>query len=190
MWASPVRRRGCAMKSTDLALDLAARGWAVFPIGKAKRPIVDAWDAKATNDPERVRALFAPYPTCAVGIATGRASGLFVVDIDNADAGHPIHERMDPTLVVKTPRGGFHYYYAMPESEDDDDVLRNTQKVKGCLGFDDVDTRGIGGYVMGPGSVTAGGHYEVICDVEPEPIPSWILDAMRAYKRAKAAPSQ
>ncbi len=177
------------MNSTDLALALAARGWAVFPVGQKKRSIIQAWDAVATHDPDKVRALFAPYPSCAVGILCGRPSGLFVVDIDSPDAGHPIHERMDPTLIVQTPRGGFHYYYAMPESEDDDDVLRNTQKVKGCLGFDDVDTRGIGGYVVGPGSVTSGGRYEIICDVDPAPIPSWILDAMRSYKRAKVAPA-
>jgi len=173
------------MNTIDLALSLAGQGWAVFPIGKHKRPIVDAWDAAATNDADRVRALFRPYPACAVGVACGRASGLFVIDVDNADPSHPIHDRMDPTLVVKTPRGGFHYYYQMPEGDDDDDVLRNTQKAKDCLGWDDVDTRGIGGYVVAPGSVTAAGTYEVICDVEPAPIPTWVLEAMRAYKRPK-----
>lgn len=175
------------MTSTDLALALAARGWAVFPIGKHKRPIVDAWNVKATHDADRVRALFAPYPSCAVGVACGRASGLFVIDVDSADTAHPIHERMDPTLVVQTPRGGFHYYYAMPEEVDDDDVLRNTQKAEACLGFGDVDTRGAGGYVVGPGSVTAGGRYEIVVDVEPAPIPAWVIDAMRTYKRAKTA---
>lgn len=178
------------MRSTDLALSLAARGWAVFPVGRQKRPIVDAWDAKATSDPDKVRALFAPYPTCSVGVATGRASGVFVVDVDNSDPSHPIHERLDPTLVVRTPRGGYHYYYAMPEDTSDDDVLRNTAKAKSCLGYDDVDTRGIGGYVVAPGSVTAGGSYEIVCDVEPAPIPTWIVEAMRAYKRARATPQQ
>ncbi len=176
------------MNAINLALHLASRDWAVFPIGQSKRPIVPAWDAVATNDPDKVRALFKPYPSCAVGIACGRASGVFVIDIDNPDAGHPIHERLDPTLVVQTPRGGFHYYYAMPVSLDDDDVLRNTQKAKGCLGFDDVDTRGIGGYVVGPGSVTSAGRYEIVCDVDPAPIPTWVLEAMRTYKRQKAAP--
>jgi hypothetical protein len=178
------------VSAVELALHLAERGWAVFPIGKNKRPIVDAWDAVATNDADKVRALFRPYPACAVGVACGRASGVFVIDVDNPDAGHPIHDRMDPTLMVQTPRGGFHYYYRMPENGEDDDVLRNTQKAKDCLGYGDVDTRGIGGYVVGPGSTTAAGTYEVICDVEPAPIPTWVLEAMRAYKRPKPAARQ
>jgi hypothetical protein len=178
------------MSTVDLALSLAANGWAVFPIGKQKRPIVDAWDVVASNDADKVRALFRPYPTCAVGVVCGRSSGLFVVDVDNPDPAHPIHERMDPTLTVQTPRGGFHYYYAMPEGTDDDDVLRNTQKVESCLGFGDVDTRGIGGYVVGPGSRTGAGTYDVICDVEPAPIPTWVVEAMRAYKRPKAPARQ
>lgn len=178
------------MSSLDIALSLAGQGWAVFPIGKNKRPIVDAWDAVASNDADKVATLFRPYPTCAVGIVCGRVSGLFVVDVDSADPSHPIHERMDPTLTVQTPSGGFHYYYQMPEGTEDDDVLRNTQKAKECLGHLDVDTRGIGGYVVGPGSTTAGGTYEILCDVEPAPIPTWVLEAMRAYKRPKAPARQ
>lgn len=175
------------MASIDLALSLAARGWAVFPVGKNKRPIIGEWTTRATTDEARLRDLFAGYPSCAVGIACGRASGLFVVDVDG-NGEHPIHDRLDPTLVVGTPSGGFHYYYAMPDDVVDDDVLRNTQKAEACLGYPDVDTRGIGGYVVAPGSVTAGGTYEILSDVPPAPIPTWIVDAMRAYKRAKAAP--
>ena len=175
------------MASIDLALSLAARGWAVFPVGKNKRPIIGEWTTRATTDEARLRDLFAGYPSCAVGIACGRASGLFVVDVDG-NGEHPIHDRLDPTLVVGTPSGGFHYYYAMPDDVSDDDVLRNTQKAEACLGYPDVDTRGIGGYVVAPGSVTAGGTYEILSDVPPAPIPTWIVDAMRAYKRAKAAP--
>lgn len=175
------------MASIDLALGIARRGWAVFPVGKNKRPIITEWTTRATTDEARLRDLFGGYPSCAIGIACGRASGLFVVDIDG-DGEHPIHERLDPTFVVATPSGGFHYYYAMPDDVDDDDVLRNTQKAEACLGYPDVDTRGIGGYVVGPGSVTAGGTYEILSDVPPAPIPTWIVDAMRIYKRAKVAP--
>jgi hypothetical protein len=175
------------MASIDLALSLAARGWAVFPVGKNKRPIIGEWTTRATTDEARLRDLFAGYPSCAVGIACGRASGLFVVDVDG-NGEHPIHDRLDPTLVVGTPSGGFHYYYAMPDDVVDDDVLRNTQKAEACLGYPDVDTRGIGGYVVAPGSVTAGGTYEILSDVPPAPIPTWVVEAMRAYKRAKAAP--
>jgi hypothetical protein len=178
------------MTSIDLALSLAARGWPVFPVGKNKRPIIGEWTVRATRDEAKAREMFAPYPACAAGVLCGLPSRLFVVDVDNADAGHPIHARMEPTLVVGTPRGGYHYYFTIPDDVDDveaEEVLRNTQKAEACLGYPDVDTRGCGGYVVGPGSATNGGRYEILVDVDPAPIPSWIVDAMRAYKRRKAA---
>ena len=178
------------MTSIDLALSLARRGWPVFPVGKNKRPIIGEWTVRATRDEAKVREMFSPYPACAAGVLCGLPSRLFVVDVDNADAAHPIHERLDPTLVIGTPRGGYHYYYAIPDDIDDaeaEEVLRNTQKAEACLGYPDVDTRGCGGYVVGPGSATNGGRYEILVDVDPAPIPAWVVDAMRAYKRRKAA---
>ena len=168
----------------EIALALAARGWPVFPTGANKRPIIKDWPNRASTDEATIRAMWAQYPQAPVAIVTGRRSGLFVVDVDK-EGGHPIHDRLDPTMLVGTPRGGAHYYYRMPDGLDDDDVLRNTQKADKCLGYGDVDTRGNGGYVLAPGSVVGDGRqYEILVDVEPAPIPAWVLDAMRSYKRA------
>ena len=141
----------------EIALALAARGWPVFPTGANKRPIIKDWPNRASTDEATIRAMWAQYPQAPVAIVTGRRSGLFVVDVDK-EGGHPIHDRLDPTMLVGTPRGGAHYYYRMPDGLDDDDVLRNTQKADKCLGYGDVDTRGNGGYVLAPGSVVGDGR--------------------------------
>ncbi len=59
----------------------------------------------------------------------------------------------EPTRQVRTPSGGVHLYYKPPPGA----FLRNSV---GRLG-PGVDTRAIGGYVVGPGSVTPAGRYEV-----------------------------
>lgn len=175
------------MKNVEIALALAKRGWPVFPVGANKRPIVKDWPNRASVDEGAIRGMWRGYPSALVAIVTGRRSGVFVVDVDAGDD-HPIHDKLDPTFVVGTPRGGRHYYYVMPEGLDDDDVLRNTQKADRCLGYGDVDTRGNGGYVVAPGCVVGEDkRYEILVDVPPLPIPGWVLDAMRDYKRASMA---
>lgn len=169
----------------DTALALAGRGWRVFPVGENKRPLVKNWPTEAKSESQSVRKAFESR-RCAVGVVCGRQGGIFVVDVDSHDEGHPIHERMPETLIVRTPSGGFHYYFAMPDSTDDDDVLRNTQKAEACLGYRDVDTRGEGGYVVGFGSVISSGRYDLIHDAPLAPIPAWVLEAMRRYKRPTA----
>lgn len=74
-----------------------------------------------------------------IGAPTGRASGVFVLDIDMKDdkngcAELPDWETRSP-LIVKTASGGYHVYFRA------DDQLRNTQsKISAGL-----DTRGEGG---------------------------------------------
>lgn len=81
-----------------VALDVAARGWPVFPLlpGR-KRPALHhanrcpgtgacarghaGWEQRATCDPDRIRAAWTAGPAYNVGLATGPA-GLLVVDLD------------------------------------------------------------------------------------------------------------
>lgn len=170
------------MNHLEIAIALGERGWPVFPVQANKRPMVRDWGNVAATEERAIRSLWNGHPSALVAIVTGRRSGLFVVDVDAAN--HAIYDQLDPTLTVQTPRGGSHYYYAMPSSTDDDDVLRNTQKADRCLGFADVDTRGSGGYVLAPGCTIGDAGYRVIVDVDPAPIPAWVLESMRRYKRA------
>ncbi|GGJ36457.1 bifunctional DNA primase/polymerase [Streptomyces brasiliensis] len=181
------------------ALDAASRGWHVFPlIPGAKRPAVRDWETRATTDRERITRCWthAPYN---VGIATG-PSGLVVVDLDTPKGpedtppaewvAHGVTDGADvlallcerrgqrfpaDTYTVRTWSGGTHLYFAAPEGES----LRNTagDSVRG-LGWK-VDTRAVGGLVVGAGSTFAGEPYTVARNAPVAPLPGWLAELLR-----------
>ena len=78
------------------------------------------------------------------------------------------------TLVVATATGGTHWYFRPPAGVE----LRNTQGgARRGLGWC-VDTRGHGGYVLGPGSVRPEGTYRVVRRYPIAPLPGWLLTAL------------
>ncbi len=168
----------------------AGRGWHVFPLIPAdKRPAVSQWEQRSTTEAARIARCWAAGPY-NVGIACG-PSRLVVVDLDTpktpddtppADwAREGVHDGMDvfatlceqhgqplptDTFTVRTGRGGTHLYFTAPTGTE----LRNTG---GKLGWK-VDTRAVGGYVVGPGSVVNGRTYNVVHDAPPAPLPVWL----------------
>jgi hypothetical protein len=173
------------------AYQMTQRGWFVFPLQvRGKRPIkgFTRWEERATRDPEAIYTWWseAPYN---IGIATGPSS-LLVVDCDQsrgdtpppqwADAAdgiavlqrraHDAGQVIPDTFSVRTPSGGAHLYFRAPDSIS----LGNTA---GKLGWH-VDTRGIGGYVVGPGSVTSAGPYTVVADRDLAYLPGWMTEAL------------
>jgi Bifunctional DNA primase/polymerase, N-terminal/Primase C terminal 1 (PriCT-1) len=137
----------------DHALAYAHRGWPCFPVKcvrGAKQPLTAHGFKDATTDEATLIEWFARrWPAAGIGIPTGRASGIVVLDIDPPD-GAESYNRLrtmlgDPptTRAVKTPSGGFHFHYVAPEVE-----LRNSA---GALGRG-LDVRGEGGYVVVPPS--------------------------------------
>lgn len=121
----------------DAALSYAARGWHVVPLETAINGVCTCWrgracrsagkhpmfetgeqHAAATTDPEWVREWWAQWPDANVGIATGRRSGLVVLDVDPAKGGNQSLETLlpsaVPTLSVVTGSGGLHLYYQHP----------------------------------------------------------------------------
>ncbi|GAB2915520.1 bifunctional DNA primase/polymerase [Streptomyces mayteni] len=162
------------------ALDAAARGGHVFPlIPGSKRPAITRWEARATNDPERIGRCWGHGPY-NIGLATG-PSGLVVVDLDVPKPGEDgpdgaanlaelceRHGRPFPadTLTVATPSGGTHLYFTAPPGM----ALRNTA---GRLA-PKVDTRAGGGYVVAPGSVIDGRVYAPVRDVPVAALPAWL----------------
>ena len=77
------------------------------------------------------------------------------------------------TFTVKTGKGK-HYYYQYPS---DGNKYGNCGK-KETLGF---DIRGIGGYVVAPGSIhdETGVEYKIINDCDPVPAPEWLKSLCR-----------
>lgn len=136
------------------ALGAAALGCYVFPVKVgAKSPAFPGWQQMATNDPEKIRQLWAGTPY-NIGISC-EASRLFVIDYDKnhregADGctvrdqwrnSHP----WPNTWAVRTPKGGLHEYFKIPDGSP---VPQQTAGLYGC-----VDTRSAGGYVLAPGSM-------------------------------------
>lgn len=157
----------------DTALDLAGRGWFVFPlIARDKMPAV-RWRDESTIDPEQVDAWWVSTPDANLGIDCG-PSKLAVVDIDSPEAAAALRAKfgtLPDTYTVKTAKG-WHLYYEAPGAE-----LRNSQS-KLAPG---VDIRAEGGFVVTAPSIhPSGAEYRVTRDIELAPFPDVLLDALTA----------
>jgi RecA-family ATPase len=116
-----------------------------------------------------------------VGIPTGPANGLIVLDIDSQAkfkalqrmSNHPVPE----TLTVKTSGTNTHHYYQYP-----DDGAYYTNRSVASGGF---DIRANGGYVVAPGSIHPKTRkpYTIIIDAPIAPAPQWLLDLCRREKQ-------
>ena len=100
-------------------LDLAARGWFVFPV-RDRRPLTPHGYKDGSTDPEQIAAWAERWPGCSWGIDLGR-SGLVVLDVDvkGGKPGMAELEKLLPelpeTYTAETPSGGLHLYYTRPE---------------------------------------------------------------------------
>lgn len=166
----------------DIAVNLASLGIAVFPcIPGGKKPLTPNGFKNASTDIAQVTKWWRRYPDANIGIATGAVSGLYVIDIDNKDGKDGSknlgelegkHGKFPGTYTVRTPSGGFHYYFTWL------DGLGNSAERLGP----GIDTRGEGGYVIGAGSVIGGRAYEVIVDLPPAELPMWMLELLNKPK--------
>ncbi|WP_224390297.1 bifunctional DNA primase/polymerase [Pseudonocardia sp. ICBG1293] len=161
-------------------LDLAARGWALFPVLPArKQPAIPAWESRATTNPETIVDYFTTHPHHNAGIACG-PSRLYVIDCDTPKPtdtdqtrdGHDVltalaagRGGLPDTWTVTTPSGGRHLYFRAPTVR-----LGNTARTLGPM----LDSRGHGGQVLAPGSRLPNGVYELADDTDPPPLPGWL----------------
>lgn len=144
----------------DAAIAFARAGIPVFPcVRESKRPLTPAGFHDASCDPDQVVAWWASWPHANLGMPTGSASGIDVVDVDAkgaAGSGFPAFERaaaarlVDGELArVRTPSGGLHVYFPAMRS-----------RVQRCwqAAVAHIDFRGTGGYVIAPPSTLATDH--------------------------------
>ncbi len=149
------------------AIKLAERGFRILPVSgpampgssPGKRPLISKWQQDATTDPDQIRGWFARWPHANIGIATGRESGIFVLDVDPKHDGltslDALRKEIDlpPTLTVRTGSGGLHLYYRYPEGT----LIKNMTSSLGA----GLDIRGEGGQVVAPPSLhVSGKRYE------------------------------
>ncbi len=160
------------------------------------------WEPRATTDPGRIGRAWARTPY-NIGLACG-PSGLLVIDLDKPKPGEVPppqwalpgvtdgadvlaalcerhgHDFPCETFMVRTRRGGLHLYFTAPPGI----RLGNTNGRSGRgLGWL-IDTRGHGGLVVAPGSFVdlpdGTGHYEVVYDRPPAPLPEWLCALLSA----------
>ena len=163
------------------------------------------WEPRATTDPARIRRAWAQAPY-NLGIATG-PSGLIVIDLDTPKPGEDppsrwaqpgiidgadvlaalCEEHGEPfpceTFMVRTRCGGLHLYFTAPPGARLGNTAGRSARGLGWL----IDTRGHGGYVVGPGSTVSlpdgTGRYQVIHDRPPASLPDWLAALLSTASR-------
>jgi hypothetical protein len=157
------------------ALYLAERGLRVFPCKPRDKVPATARGLKdATSDLAIIEQWWRQEPEFNVAIATGVASGVFVIDVDNAGAEAELqnfetaHGELPPTVEAITARGR-HIYFKMPDRP----VRNSAGKIA-----PGIDVRATGGYVLTPPSIhPSGRRYRWSVD-SADPLataPDWLL---------------
>lgn len=167
------------------ALIYVKRGWAVFPC-KNKIPLTAHGYKDASIDEAVIRQMFADHQGVNIAIATGKVSGVFVVDVDvkNGKGGDESFRDLEReygeiphTVESLTWSGGRHIFLRYPEKG----VGCKTDFRQG------IDIRGDGGYVIAPPSVIDGRSYEWEAANHPDETmiadaPEWLIDLLAEKK--------
>lgn len=158
------------------------KGWQVFPVKAMDKTPLVKWADVATTELNMLYGWLEHYPDMNIGLATGKRSGIFVLDVDVSHDGFQSLETLEKqygalpkTPVVQTGGGGRHYFFSHPEVE-----IRNVQN-SGKLGKG-LDIRGDGGYVVAAGSIHKNGNpYKWLIppsQVELANAPQWMIDLL------------
>jgi hypothetical protein len=149
---------------------------ATGPRSKLKSPMTPHGFVDASCDPEVIARWWKRWPNALVGLPTGAATGLYIVDPDSP-VGHQ-HDGLAAwakleaengsvdTFTVRTSGGGLHKYFLMEPG------LTSTS---GKLA-PGIETRGNGGYIILVGSrLPDGATWRIETDAEIAAIPPWLL---------------
>lgn len=162
------------------ALAYSRKGWATFSlVPNDKIPFPGSCGVKdATTEPQTWP------PDCNLAIATGKVSGLVVVDVDTDKGQRSLysffaeHTRFHDTVICLTPRGQ-HIYFRYPSEH----VGCKVNMAPG------IDIRATGGYVVAPPSTRNTGIYRWHPRAAPgmlplAPMPAWLIGMLRPEVRA------
>lgn len=166
------------------ALHYAKLGLAVFPLlPRDKRPVFVGWPEAATSDTGMISRWWQQDSSYNIGLATGKKSNMFVVDVDKKNGGDETFDSLvmrygktPNTWQQTTGTGGFHLFFRYPNFH-----VGNSAGL-----WPGVDIRGERGYVVLPPSVhpDTGRIYEWdgLDDIDSTPVaeaPLWILEALQ-----------
>lgn len=158
---------GRSMRDEAVALTAFFRVFKLVVNGKT--PAIEGWPEAASDDPERVKAMWTDPVTGEsldnnIGILTGK--GFFVLDVDvkNGRSGADSLDLLKDlgldtdTVTARTPSGGLHLYYGLPAG-----TVRNSANHIGR----GLDVRGHRGYVVAPPSTIDGKPYAWLTPPRP-----------------------
>lgn len=189
----------------EAAEALIGRGRPVFPLSGDKIPYANCSDCKgktdaahratcgcltsgglchgfyaATTQPEQFSEWMELHPDCTLlAVPTGSETGIFVMEYDPKNGGQESFDRLmqehDPieTETNKSPSGGLHFVFQMPNFD--------FGNIHGKL-WTGIDIKATGGYHLVPPSHDDRGEYTVVNDMDPQPAPKWLLDAIFDYQ--------
>lgn len=163
----------------DHAQALATRGFYVFPITPNKKapPLITEFSSAASRNAAQIMKWWRQWPEANVGISTSRfekSDALLVIDVDTKKDGKGNLELvrlelegfdLPSTTQQTTPTGGRHIIYRVSTP------VRQGTNVLGK----NLDVRSKGGYIVGAGSRTELGTYQI----NTEPIsaaPPWVIE--------------
>lgn len=175
----------------------AAHGWPVIPLhtpdgtgcscraadcgSPGKHPRTRRGLHEATIDVDEVRAWWSRWPDANIGIATGAASGLVVLDVDLPDGPASLtqlqgeHEPLPLTCAQRTGSGGQQLLFAHSGH-----AVRNRTALRPGL-----DVRGDGGYIVVPPSRHASGdRYRWEERHQRADLPGWFVELLDRTRQA------
>jgi hypothetical protein len=207
--SEPLNRSESAGAPNDMleaALTYSNRGWRVFPLWECrggactcrdstacsrpgKHPRTSNGVNDATTDESQIRVWWREWSTANVGIATGSAGGIFVVDIDGEKGNTSWAELTKKNFVLpRTPESrtgrGSHLYFRYPASA----------RIGSFSNPDlQIDVRGEGGYVVAPPSVHESGkpYAWVVAPDQAALIdaPEWLIREIETWSTRGSAPA-
>jgi hypothetical protein len=209
---SKKKKSSCKPLTSQLlqaALYYASCGWYVFPLhtvfngacscgdrnckDPGKHPRTEHGFKDATINEEEISRFWDQWPDANIGIATGRKSKLVVLDEDPRHGGAESRASLEGKFgpIPDTRRAltggadhGRHYYLRHPGGSVE---IKNAQSLAGYQG---IDVRGDGGYVVAPPSLHSSGnryHWDESSPLDLAPIPRALLKLIRKNNSGKTS---
>jgi hypothetical protein len=160
-------------------------GWKVFPlVQRGKVPTIKGGYQIATDDPAIIAAWARQFPHANIAIATGKVSGIIVIDIDKRNGGFATLAKLAGVGFVfplcpeaKTGNGGRHLFFA---------YRGNIESGKNKLG-PGIDVQSDKRYIVGVPSWIGesdqgpGGSYEWLNKPTSTPpaLPYWVVEKLK-----------
>lgn len=155
-----------------------------------KHPIIKDWTNRASSDEKQLRSWWKNWPNANIGILTGEAGRVFVLDVDDRNGGdESLFElekkvgKLDESLIVLTGSGnGRHFWFKHPGFQ----VVGSKNGTGRLDGYPGLDVQGEGNLVVAPPSVhSSGRRYEWEAAADPnegnkiQAAPKALLDILR-----------